>query len=232
MIRKLIKMRMRIRIWCSVLLAIYLPISATAQKRDFGIWYGVSADKKLTDKIDIRLSTCIRTFENAAKIEEAFLEGGLAYSFSKYFAIGGSYRLTENIENNNSYYFRHKWFVDFKGNLPVSDFSFSWRFRFQTRIKTFIVDAKDKFPDYTGLIKLKALYKTPSFPVHPYLYSESFCPMFSDNTRMIGKNRLAAGVEFSISKRYSIAAEYIFQRIYLPHISDINIISINYNIEL
>ncbi len=226
------KMRRMIRRWCYVLLAISLPISATAQNKDFGIWYGVSAEKKLTDKIDIRLSTCIRTFENAAKIEEAFLEGGLAYSFSKYFAIGGSYRLTENIEDNNSYYFRHKWFLDFKGNLPVSDFSFSCRFRFQTRIKTFIVDAKDKFPDYTGLIKLKALYKTPSFPVHPYLYSESFCPMFSDNTRMVGKNRLAAGLEFSIAKRHSIAAEYIFQRIYLPHISDINIISINYNFEL
>lgn len=225
-------MMMMTKKWRYVLFIIFIPISAIAQKKDFGIWYGVSAEKKLTDKIDIDLSTRIRTFGNASKIEEAFLEGGLAYSFNKHLAIAGSYRLTENIEDNNSYYFRHKWLLDFKGNLPVSDFSFSCRFRFQTRIKTFIKDENDKFPDYTGRIKLKALYKTPSFPVNPYVYAESFFPMFSDNTRTIEKNRFAAGIEFSIAKRHSIEAEYIFQRDYLPHISDINIISINYNIKL
>lgn len=225
-------MMMMTKKWCYVLFIIFIPISAIAQKKDFGIWYGVSAEEKLTDKIDIDLSTRIRTFGNASKIEEAFLEGGLAYSFNKHLAIAGSYRLTENIEDNNSYYFRHKWLLDFKGNLPVSDFSFSCRLRFQTRIKTFIKDENDKFPDYTGRIKLKALYKTPSFPVNPYVYAESFFPMFSDNTRTIEKNRFAAGIEFSISKRHSIEAEYIFQRDYLPHISDINIISINYNIKL
>lgn len=225
-------MMMMTKKWRYVLFIIFIPISAIAQKKDFGIWYGVSAEKKLTDKIDIDLSTRIRTFGNASKIEEAFLEGGLAYSFNKHLAIAGSYRLTENIEDNNSYYFRHKWLLDFKGNLPVSDFSFSCRLRFQTRIKTFIKDENDKFPDYTGRIKLKALYKTPSFPVNPYVYAESFFPMFSDNTRTIEKNRFAAGIEFSIAKRHSIEAEYIFQRDYLPHISDINIISINYNIKL
>jgi len=228
----MIQMMTMTRWWCFVLLAIFLPISAIAQKKDFGIWYGVSAEKKLTDKIDIDLSTCIRTFENASKIEEAFLEAGLAYSFNKHLAIAGSYRLTENIEDNNSYYFRHKWLLDIKGNLPVSDFNFSCRLRFQTRIKTFIKDENDKFPDYTGRIKLKALYKTPSFPVNPYIYAESFCPMFSDNIRTIRKNRFAAGIEFSIAKRHSIEAEYIFQRDYLPHISDINIVSINYIIKL
>lgn len=225
-------MMMMTKKWRYVLFIIFIPISAIAQKKDFGIWYGVSAEKKLTDKIDIDLSTRIRTFGNASKIEEAFLEGGLAYSFNKHLAIAGSYRLTENIEDNNSYYFRHKWLLDFKGNLPVSDFSFSCRLRFQTRIKTFIKDENDKFPDYTGRIKLKALYKTPSFPVNPYVYAESFFPMFSDNTRTIEKNRFAAGIEFSIAKRHSVEAEYIFQRDYLPHISDINIISINYNIKL
>jgi len=56
--------------------------------------------------------------------------------------------------------------------------------------------------------------------------------MFSGETRTIEKNRFAAGIEFAIAKRHSIKAEYIFQRDYLPHLSDINIISINYNIKL
>ena len=38
-----------------------------------------------------------------------------------------------------------------------------------------------------------------------------------------------AGVELRILKQHSVEVEYIFQRDYLPHISDINIISVNYN---
>lgn len=206
-----------------------LPLAANSQEKDFGMWYGVSSEFKLTDKLEIDFSASLRTFEKAAKIEEAFFEGGLAFNFSKYLALAGSYRLTENIEDNNSYYFRHKVFLDLKGNLPAGNFSFSGRIRFQTGIKTYIEDINDKYPYYIGRIKLKAVYKTPSFPVNPYLYIESFCPMFSDKARTIEKNRFAIGMEYSISRKHAIGAEYIFQRDYLPHISDINIISLNYN---
>jgi len=231
-IRKMTWMMMMTRKWYFVIFTLFFPISVFAQKKDFGIWYGISAEKKLTAKIEIDLSTSVRTFENASKINEAFLEGGLTYNFSKHLAIAGYYRLTENIEDNNSYYFRHKYFLDFKGNLSVSHFSFSGRVRFQTGIKTYIQHESDIYPDYTGRIKLKALYRTPAFPVNPYIYTESFFPMFSGETRTIEKNRFAAGIEFAIAKRHSIEAEYIFQRDYLPHLSDINIISINYNIKL
>jgi hypothetical protein len=217
--------------WCTVLFSFFLSIAAIAQARDFGIWYGFSAEQKLTQKIEIDLSANIRTFENATKIYEAFLEGGLAYNLNKHLALAGSYRLSKNIEENNSYYFQHKFFLDFKGNLQVSHFSLACRLRFQTRFKTYIKDENDEHPDYVGRIKLKAVYRTPSFPVNPYIYIESFFPMFSDKTRTIEKDRFAAGIEFSISKRHSIEAEYIFQRDYLPHLSDINIISLNYNIK-
>lgn len=216
--------------WLTVLLLFILPLITFSQKKDFGIWYGVSAEHKLTRKLEIDLSTNIRTFSNAAKIEQVFLEGGLAYELNKHLAIAGSYRLTKNIEHNNSYYFRHKVMLDIKGTMPAGDFSFSCRLRFQTAIKTYIRDENDKYPNYTGRVKLKAIYKTPTFPVNPYVYVESFSPMFSDKTRTIEKNRYAAGAELRILKQHSVEVEYIFQRDYLPHISDINIISLNYNI--
>lgn len=223
-------MMMMTKKWLTVLLLFILPLITFSQKKDFGIWYGVSAEHKLTRKLEIDLSTNIRTFSNAAKIEQVFLEGGLAYELNKHLAIAGSYRLTKNIEHNNSYYFRHKVMLDIKGTMPAGDFSFSCRLRFQTAIKTYIRDENDKYPNYTGRVKLKAIYKTPTFPVNPYVYVESFSPMFSDKTRTIEKNRYAAGAELRILKQHSVEVEYIFQRDYLPHISDINIISLNYNI--
>lgn len=213
------------------LLLFFLTISAFSQEKDFGVWYGISAQHKLNEKFDVELSTNVRTFNNAAKIEEAFIEGGLVYNLSKRFSIGGSYRFSESIEDNNSYYIRHKFLLDLKGGLPVGKLTFTGRLRFQSRIKNYIEDEEDDHPDYTGRLKIKVLYKTPTFPVNPYLYMETFCPMFSDKSRTIEKNRFGAGLDFSIAKQHSVDIEYIFQRDYLPHISDINLISVNYNIK-
>jgi hypothetical protein len=213
-----------------VLFCFFLPLVAFSQEKDFGLWFGVSAEHKLAKKLELDISTNVRTFNKTSKIEEAFIEGGIVYSIMKNLSVAGSYRLTDKIEDNNSYYFQHKVFLDLKGNLPIGHFSFNGRLRFQARTKTYIEDDNDNHPDYTGRLKIKVTYKTQTFPLDPYIYAESFCPMFSDMSGTIGKNRFAAGLELSIANRHSVEAEYIFQRDYLPHISDINIISVNYNI--
>lgn len=220
------------RKWYFAIFLIFLQLTVYSQEKDFGIWYGISAEHKLSGKLVIDLSADIRTFNNASKVEEVFLEGGMTYGFNKNFAIAGSYRLSDNIENNKSFYFQHKFFLDFKGNMPLGNFSLNGRLRFQTRTKTYFKEISDDHPDYTGRIKLKIVYKTPVFPVNPYMFVETFTPLFSGSTRTIEKERLGAGFDLSIAKHHSATLEYIFQRDYLPHLSDINVISITYNIKL
>jgi hypothetical protein len=224
-------MMMTIKKWSLVLSCFFLSVIAFSQEKDFGIWYGVSAEKKLNKKLELGLSSNIRTFNNASKIEESFIEGGITYNINKKFSAGFSYRFSDKVEDNNSYYFQHKVFLDLKGSLPAGPINFIGRFRIQMRTKTYIEDDNDNSPDYTGRIKLKAVYNTKTFPIDPYIYAESFCPMLSDKSGKIDKNRFAVGLELRITKHHSVAAEYIFQRDYLPHISDINIISFNYNIK-
>lgn len=225
-------MMMMIRRGYFVFILVFFQLAAYSQEKDFGIWYSISAEHKLSGKLVIDLSADIRTFSNAAKIDEGFLEGGINYLINKKLAIAGSYRLSDNVEKNNSYYFQHKFFLDFKGNIPLGDFSFSGRFRFQARTKTYFKDHSEDHPDYTVRLKWRVVYKTPTFPVNPYLFFETFTPMFSDKTRKIEKERLGAGLEFSITKQQAASLEYMFQRDYLPHLSDINVISINYYIKL
>ena len=208
-----------------------LSASVFAQDKDFGIWYGISASHKLNKKLELNLAMDVRTFRNAARVDEVFIEGGLAYDVNKYLAAEGSYRLSKSIEDNNSYYFRHKFFLDLKGNMPAGNFSFSARVRFQTRTKTYLQDKQDEHPDYTGRIKLKVVYKTPVFPINPFVYAESFTPMFSDKNRPVEKIRYSAGMELKIAKKQALDLEYILQRDYLPHISDMNIISASYNVK-
>jgi hypothetical protein len=214
-----------------VFFLIVLPYAGFSQNKDFGIWYGISAEHKLAKKLELDLSANIRTFNNASKIEEAFLEGGLTYNLKKHLSVAGSYRISKNIENNNSLYYQHKMFLDLKGGLPLGKLNFSGRLRFQVRTKTYITSENDKFPDYIGRIKFKSIYKTQTFPVDPYIYAETFCPMFSDKSGTIGKNRFAAGIEINILKKHSVDLEYIFQRDYQPHLSDLNILSVNYDIK-
>lgn len=214
-----------------ILFLFFFACSANAQDPDFGIWYGVSAGHKMSKKIELDLSGNVRTFSNASKIEEVFIEGGLTYNLNKFLSASGSYRLTKKIEDNNSYYFRHKYFADIKGNFPLKNFSFSCRLRYQVESKTYIQDDNDNVPGYTGRVKLKVVYKTPTFPLNPYAYLESFCPMFSKHSGSIGKNRYSAGVDVKVTKMQSVQVEYIFQRDYQPHLSDINVISVNYSVK-
>jgi hypothetical protein len=217
-----------------ILFCVLLPLSVFGQDKDFGIWYGISAEYKLSKKVELDLSTDVRTFENASKVEEAFLETGATYNFNKYFAASGSYRLVKNLEDDNSYYYQHKFFIDLKGKVPLKNFTFLGSFRFQTRSKTYIEDIDDEDLDYTGKLKLKTVYRTPTFPVNPYVYSEVFLPLFSEKTsssETVGKVRYSAGLELKITKKQSVEIEYIYQRDYLPHLRDINIISVNYNIK-
>jgi hypothetical protein len=220
-----------IKKWFVILLLLFLPITAFTQEKDFGIWYGIGAEYSLTKKLDIEVSTVVRTFNNASKVDQAYFEGGVSYKFNKFLALEGSYRLIENLENNSEYHIRNKWFADAKGSLPVKNLLFSARAMFEVQTRTYFKNENDRIPDYHGRVKLKALYKIPKFPADPYLSFESFSPMFENSDRLIDKERFTVGFEYKITKMHSIEAEYIFQRDYLPHLADISIISINYNIK-
>lgn len=208
-----------------------LGICVYSQSDDFGLWYGISAEHKLVKKLELDLSACVRTFENASKIDEAFLEAGLTYKFNKYLAVGGSYRLTNCIEDNDTYHIRHKWFLDLRGSLPAGDFNFSARARFQERYKTYFEDENDKTPVSHFRGRLKVQYDIPSFPVNPYVATEYFFPVTSNADTKIDKKRYMLGAEYNIFKKHTIELEYIFQRDYHPNLTDINIISLNYNIK-
>ena len=203
-----------------------------SQSNDFGIWYGVNAEYSIKKKLEIDVSSMVRTFSNGSKIEEVFLEGGLKYSFNKHISVTGAYRITENLEDDSKFHIRHKWFADVKGDGDIGNFNFSGRFRFQRQDKTYYEDANDEIPDYHGRIKLKTIYKTQSFPVNPYISFETFFRMFESTERLFDKNRYITGMEYKISKKQSVEAEYIFERDFFPHISNMHIIALSYNIKL
>jgi len=202
-----------------------------SQEKDFGIWAGISAEKERIKNLDLNFDINLRTYHNVSEIEEAFFDIGLNYKFNKYLSAALSYRYTQFKEDDELFHQRHKWFADLKGKLPLGDFDISARFRFQQRYKTYFEDENDRESKEVGRFKFKALYNIPSFPVNPYLSAELFFPMFSGTERSVEKERFMAGFEYNISKKHSIELEYMFQRDFYPKESDMNIISVSYNIK-
>ena len=214
---------------CITFLVLFQQVKSESD--DFGIWYGINGAYSVTKKLDISLLSMLRTFNNASKIEQMYIEPGISYKLSKYIAIGGSYRLVNYQENNSEFHIRHKILADLKGNLPSGNFTFSARFRFQVQKLTYTVNESDEQPTYEGRIKLKVSYNISKSPVSPYLSIESFSPMFADSGFKIDKARYAAGFEYRIAKKHSVTAEYIFQREFLPVITVMNIFAIGYNLK-
>lgn len=205
-----------------------ISVSVYCQDSDFGLWYEVNAEKSFSKKFDVNGTFMVRTFENASFIDQAFIELGASYNLNKYVGFAASYRIGNYLEDDDMYHFRHKWFADIKGSLPVSNFVFSARLRLQILAKIFLEDPGDDVIVYDGRLKLKGVYKIPDFPVNPYLSFETFSPVFRNEGRLIDKSRSTIGVEYKIAKKHLVEIEYIYQRDTYPHLSIMNIISLGY----
>jgi hypothetical protein len=214
-----------------VILLFFCVRPASSQDDDFGIWYGISTEYSPVKKLEIDLKTQLRTDDNASKINEGYLEGGLGYKINKHFSLAATYRVSKVFEKDSEYHFRHKLYADVKADEDLGNFNFSLRFRFQRQVKTYYDSENDKIPDYHGRIKLKTEYKTPSFPINPYISWETFCRLFEQSDKRFDKDRYSVGLTYKISGKQSIDAEYTFQRDYMPHISDIHLVSLEYNLK-
>ncbi|MBW6502135.1 MAG: DUF2490 domain-containing protein, partial [Bacteroidales bacterium] len=110
-------------------------------------------------------------------------------------------------------------------------FTLRGRLRFQEQRRTYFKNEEYVLPRYQVRMKVTTMYRTPSFPVNPYLEFETFMPVFSDKSKVIGKNRFTAGLEYKFNKTHAVDLEYMFERDYLPKLADINIISLGYNLK-
>ena len=201
---------------------------ALAQKDDFGIWYNVKAKTGLANKLDLGITGSIRTFNKASDINQAFIDWGLDYKLFKYLSTSVSYRIIFNREEDTHYYLRHKLYLELKTSLPVKNFTFSAGMRFQHTTRTYYANDEDKVSRYYGRLKFKAAYDSPVFFINPYITTAIYIPMFSGSGQVPGKMRYSAGLDIKISRKSNFEVEYIFQRDYIPDLSDISILSLGY----
>src|SRR5512145_2961088 len=127
-----------------------ISLNLTAQDKN-GIWYEADASMKIIKKLKADVAGSVRTDENGSHLYSYWVQGGLKYKVNDYFSAGVYYRLIERIEDKDDpgLYSRHRFFVDLKGELPVSRFTLSARYRFQRQTRMYIENPEDEVPGYS-----------------------------------------------------------------------------------
>ncbi len=210
-----------------LLIPVIMGFNCFSQDKDFGTWWELGVKYELIKNLDAEISGSIRTFDNNSRIRESFIEGGITYKFSKNISLAGHYRLMNRLENQTDYYFRHRFFLDIKSEIPAGNFSFSARLRFQRTTRTYIEDYEDLNSKYYGRFKLQAEYSLLSSVWRPYVSAETFFPVFDQSGFNLVKYRFSGGVKVKITPRTRLDLEYIFQIDRRPHESDNSIISVS-----
>ena len=208
----------------------FIPGMIFGQSDDFGIWYSIDAEHKLVKKLEFKLASQVRTFNNASQVDQAYIEGGLAFELNDFLSTGTSYRFTGKLEDDSRYHVRHKWFGEIKGSLPLNDFTFSARLMLQIMKRTYIEAEDDEIPKYAGRMKFKTVYDIPKFPLNPFLSAETFTPLFEQSEVLIDKERFAAGFEYKIRKKHTFETSYILERYSLPEVLLYHVLSLKYRL--
>lgn len=220
---------MTIKKIASLVPAVLFAFAAAAQDSDFGIWYSAGAKAGVTQKLDAEIAAELRTFMDAGKVEQGFLEGGVEYNFTDWLSAGPVYRLILALEDDDRYHYEHEFFFDIKSSFDAGSFTFQGRYRFQTRVRTYREWVEDKYPDFTSRLRLKVTLRTKNFPLNPYIYAETFIPMNKEPDSFIDKNRYGAGTEYKISKKHAFDLIYIFQKANNSSPSTEHIMNLGYN---
>jgi len=224
---------MMIRRSLAIIAAVMLSSVLTGQKTDYGIWYEVKADKDIWKGLRFDLETSVRTDQNAARIETIYLEPGLRYKFNDYLAAGVYYRFTEQLEKDDQFHVRHRWFVQVKGRAPsFYRFTLAVRYRLQEQFKTFIEDPADEVPVWYQRVRFELGYDIKGIPLMPYINTELHGLLSEPNEYTVDKWRTMIGVEYTLNKKHTFGIEYIYNESRVTKPAYTNLIGLTYSVSL
>lgn len=212
-----------------ILVADALP----AQSDDFGMWYTISAEKKINKKWSVDIDTDFRTRNDSKTADRWTIGIGTSYKICKNLKAAASYTFLvdnnrEKITYNDDGAFnnwrpsdwgtRHSLTLSLTGSIDIGRFSFSlrerWQYIYRPERTTERFDFDNGWWEDTKVrgkgknvlrSRLKADYNIPKCKVDPYAMMELF------NAWNLTKTRYTAGIEWKATKKHSFDMSYCYQ---------------------
>lgn len=192
-----------------ILVLLFYFISAHAQTDDFGIWYELSFEKKLTDKLTVGLEESLRTFNNASEFKSFNNDLGFKYTLSDFFSVNLGYRYSIN-KYENGYFGKHRVYVTFNAEKEINDFKFSYKNKFQINKSSYINEMSDLYPSYNDRNYLKIAYNIRGVKTDPYISAETFHNIQTPSFYSITETRYVVGVTRDLKFKSKINLSFIY----------------------
>lgn len=205
-------------------------VEVRAEGDDFGIWTEVNVEKKVTRNLSVDGGVEMRTRDHVKTVDRWSGSVGASYKLTDWLkaSAGYTYLYDHNEKWNdkqtkvaNFWGSRHRFNVSLTGSVSFGNLSVSLRERWQytyrpekTVDRTKVSNGKVEDKTYNGKGKnvwrnrLQLKYKVSSL-WRPYISGESYVAGSG-----MEKLRLAAGTEIRLSKKHSLDAKYMFQKVY------------------
>lgn len=151
-------------------LSLLLAESAYGQaEEDFGIWGSVGYTKDISKKFDIALAQEFRMIENGLLLGRTFTQVGVDYKFKDWLRFGFNYRFTLQRRFDGTYGHRHRIMGDILLRTQEKQFTFTYRARFQSEVRTINYPVESGFyPSLNMRNTLKVNYRINRL-YRPYL---------------------------------------------------------------
>ena len=186
----------------SILVALFLSLSAYSQENDFQAWYIISINKKFDKKTNLSFKTGLRLRENATLYSKRFFDLKYKREFSKHVSLASGYRYNTIwnqkfiINNLHRFYFD----INYKNKI-IKRLNYSIRSRCQFQAKDY---------KYKLLIRQKfsIKYNIKKTKLAPELATEYFL-----NAHVgVKKLRSTFTLSYPISKKIDVNLSYRIQQ--------------------
>jgi predicted porin len=237
----------------NILFLALLPVAASAQSDDFGIWTSVGAEKKIDRKWSVEAEAEFRT-RNDSKTADRWSGGiGVDYKLMKGLKMSAGYTLLydNNIEKityhsdgdyNNwrpSYWgIRHRFNVSLTGDVDWGNFNFSlrecWQYTYRPEKTTDRYDFDNSQWETTTVggkgksvlrSRFQVEYNIPHCKINPYANVELY------NGWALQKTRYTVGADWKLTKHHSVGLYYRYQNVNSDDDNEpgMHIVGVNYN---
>jgi len=185
-----------------------------AQDSDWGLWTSFELEKALSEKWDLGVDLETRLRNKLSATDQ--IRGGVSVtrSLGDHFNLGVGYLLIARYRRE-AYNYRHRYYLQTRGQYRFARFTADWRMRMQLtllgnsdeNINTF--DNENTNWVLRNRFRLRYNIKGSSF--RPYAHYEMFHQLFSDLEYSHYQNRFSIGTVYRMSGSHSIDVGYKFE---------------------
>ncbi len=221
-----------------ILLAIILSTMGYSQSRtssdvrDFEAWTSIELNYKLNKKWKFGLQEQLRLKEDASTVDIYFTQIEANYSLTKHFAIGASFRYISSNDNTGKiqgYDNYNRYQFDLLYKHKVSNFSFKYRLRYQTKNELGVSKSEGDYADQD--LRLKAIlgYNIKGWKFLPKLSAEIYNHFEKEQENRLDKFRITLGISYDDKNMGEFGLFYrIVRKLNVSHIKTTNILGFKY----